>query len=182
MLCMSKVLKETQNTFLLITLLISNWFSIRKNVLESWDSGLSNHTIKWYICQSMSKVSKVQITFDTFNIHGIWWYGWKDLSLSILKLQPYWKLVKYWESYEQRCVWPFWTSFNTFDIHSIWSFVHSTYSISHMLCISTPLTPLTSVLKWEINKQCKQRMKPLCPFMYTHIRWHWVASLLSNSK
>ena len=54
-----------------------------QNVLESWDLGLSNHTIKFYVCWNMSKLSKVEITFDTFNI---WWYGWKALSLSFPKL------------------------------------------------------------------------------------------------
>ena len=34
--------------------------------LESWDVGLSNHTIKSYVCWSMLKMS--QIIFDIFNM------------------------------------------------------------------------------------------------------------------
>ena len=64
-----------------------------QKVLESWDLGLSSHTIKCYVCRSMSEVLKVEITFDTFNIDTIWWYGWKDLSLSFPKLFADWKSV-----------------------------------------------------------------------------------------
>ena len=39
-------------------------FNLQK-VLESWDLGLSNYTIKSYIYGSMLGVSKVKITFDT---------------------------------------------------------------------------------------------------------------------
>ena len=46
-----------------------------QKVLESWDLGLSNHTIKYYVCWSMLEVSKVEITFDTSNIDSIWWHG-----------------------------------------------------------------------------------------------------------
>ena len=31
-----------------------------KKVLESWDLGLSNHTIKFYVCWSMLKMLKVK--------------------------------------------------------------------------------------------------------------------------
>ena len=47
---------------------------------------LSNHTIQCYVCRSMLKGSKVEITFDPFNIPSIEWYGWKGLSLSFPKL------------------------------------------------------------------------------------------------
>ena len=57
-----------------------------KKVLESWDLDLSNHTIQCNVCRSMLKGSKVEITFDPFDIHGIGWYGWKGLSLSFPKL------------------------------------------------------------------------------------------------
>ena len=30
-----------------------------KKVFESWDWELSNHTIKFYVCRSMSKMSKI---------------------------------------------------------------------------------------------------------------------------
>ena len=66
-----------------------------KKVLESWDLDLSNHTIQCNVCWSMSKGSKVEITFDPFDIHSIGLYGWKGLSLSFPKLFADWKSVKY---------------------------------------------------------------------------------------
>ena len=63
--------------------------------LESWDLGLSSHSIKYYVCRSMSEVSKVEITFDTSDIDSIWWYGWKTLSLSFSKLFADSKSVEY---------------------------------------------------------------------------------------
>ena len=85
----------------------------------------------------MSQVSKVKITFDTSNIDSIWWYGWKAPSLNFPKLFADWKSIVYSESYEQRCVRPFWTSFDTFDIHSI------TALIVYIELLSTPLTWVT---------------------------------------
>ena len=38
------------------------------------------------MCEMMSKGSKVEITFNPFDIHSIGWYSWKGLSLSIPKL------------------------------------------------------------------------------------------------
>ena len=40
-----------------------------KKVLESLNLGLSNHTIKCYVCQSMLKGLKVGLTFDPFDIY-----------------------------------------------------------------------------------------------------------------
>ena len=56
---------------------MQNFFSFGK---------LSNHTIQCYVCQSMSKGLKVEITFNPFKIHSIGLYGWKGLSLSFSKL------------------------------------------------------------------------------------------------
>ena len=101
MLCMSKMSKmgkEHTHTFWLITSLIHNGFSIRK---KFWN-------IKSYVCWSMSKMSKMDqihlravmlcmskmskmgkehthtssTSLTCFDIHRIWWYGWKALSLS----------------------------------------------------------------------------------------------------
>ena len=69
-------------------------FNLQK-VLESWDLGLFSHTIKYYVCWSMSEVLKVKITFDTSNIDSIDRYGWKALSLSFSKLFADWKSVEY---------------------------------------------------------------------------------------
>ena len=66
-----------------------------QKVLESWDLDLSNHTIQCYVCRSMLKGSKVEITFDPFDIHSIGWHFWKGLSLSFPKLFADWKSVEY---------------------------------------------------------------------------------------
>ena len=66
-----------------------------QKVLDSWDLGLSSHFIKYYVCQSMSEVLKVEITFNTSDKDSIWWYGWKALSLSFSKLFADWKSVEY---------------------------------------------------------------------------------------
>ena len=81
-----------------------------EKVLESWDSGLSNDAIKSYVCWRISKMSKIDqvhlravmlFMSETseiiiiFNKHRIWWYGWKVLSLSFLKLFLDWKSVNY---------------------------------------------------------------------------------------
>ena len=66
-----------------------------KKVLESWDLDLFNHTIQFNVCQSMLKGSKVERTFDPFDIHSIGWYGWKGLSLSFPKLFSDWKSLEY---------------------------------------------------------------------------------------
>ena len=90
-------LKIHTNMFLLITSLIFNGFSIRKT-FESWDLGLFNHTINSYVCWRMLKMLKIiwpSTSSTCFDIHIIWWYGWKALSLSFPKLFADWKLVKY---------------------------------------------------------------------------------------
>ena len=93
MLLMPKVSKEDTHIFTHNFLNIQ-WIFNPQKVLESWDLGLSNH-IKCYVCQSMSEVSKVKITFDTSDIDSIWWYGWKVLSLSFPKLFADWKSIEY---------------------------------------------------------------------------------------
>ena len=90
-----------------------------QKVLESWDLELSNHTIKWYLCWRCQRLFQPLTPLTCFDIHSIWWYGWKALSLSFPKLFADWKSVECQGSYKQRCVRPFWTSFDTFDIHSI---------------------------------------------------------------
>ena len=64
-----------------------------QKVLESWDLGLSNHTM---LC-ILKHVGGVEgrNTFDTSDIDRIWWYGWKALSLSFPKLFVDWKSVEY---------------------------------------------------------------------------------------
>ena len=59
-------------------------FNLQK-VLESWHLGLSNHSIKYYVCQSMLEMSKVKITFDTSDIDSIWWYGWESPKSQLFK-------------------------------------------------------------------------------------------------
>ena len=120
MLCMSKVSKVAQNNwgllqgyayacqrcqknihmFLLITFLIINWLSICKKFWKAETWGFPT------IPSNSIYVRGVEGYFDLrhhptcFNIHSIWWYGWKALSLSFPKLFADWKLVEYQESYE----------------------------------------------------------------------------------
>ena len=77
--------ERSLNSFVHNFLNIQRIFNPQK-VLESWERDLSNHTTQCYVCRSMSKGSKVEITFDPFDIHSIEWYGWKGLSLSFPKL------------------------------------------------------------------------------------------------
>ena len=125
-----------------------------------------------YIALQPVSVFDLSLTFSTcFNIHSVWWYGWKVLSLSFSKL---WKSVEYEESYEQRCLRPFWASFNTFNIHSI------TALIVYIELLLTPLTyPLISISLYPFclyNCTYINRMKPLPQYVHT------VASSFSNSK
>ena len=66
-----------------------------QKVLKSWHLDLSNHTIQCYVCRNMLKGSKVEITFNPFNIYSMRWYGWKGLSLSFPKLFADWKSIEY---------------------------------------------------------------------------------------
>ena len=50
---------------------------------------------KCYVYWSMMEVSKVEITFNTSDLDSTWWYGWKALSMSFLKLFVDWKSVEY---------------------------------------------------------------------------------------
>ena len=59
-------LKIHTNIFLLITSLIFKVIFNPKKFLESWDLGLSSHTIKSYVSWSMLKMS--EIIFDIFNM------------------------------------------------------------------------------------------------------------------
>ena len=144
-----------------------------KKVLDSWDLGLSNHIIKYYICWSMSELLKVEISFDTSNIDSIWLYGWKALSLSFPKLFVDWNSVEYQESYEQRCVRPFWVSFDTFDIHSITALIGI---LSYFRHLWHTLLSVSLYLFCLYNCTHINRMKPLPQYVHT------VASSLSNSK
>ena len=65
-----------------------------KKVLESWDLDLSNHT-KCYVCQRDQKLFRLSTLLTCFDIHNIWWYGWKGVSLSFPKHFSDWKLVEY---------------------------------------------------------------------------------------
>ena len=114
MLFMSEMLKIYKHVFAHNFLNIQRIFNPEK-VLKSWDIGLSNHTIKYCIYLSMLEMSEIDqvhlravMLFMTetseiviiFNIHRIWWYGWKALSLSFSKLffglKIHWILRKLW--------------------------------------------------------------------------------------
>ena len=57
-------------------------------------------------------LSSTSLTY--FNIHSIWWYGWKALSLSFSQLLEIENQLKS-ESYEQKCVCMFFS-----HLHHLW--------------------------------------------------------------
>ena len=73
------------------------WIFNPKKVLECWDSGLSNHTLEFYVHWSMSKGSKVEITFDPFNTLRHTWdlVVWLESSKSKL-LKTFFGLKIHW--------------------------------------------------------------------------------------
>ena len=76
------MLKQGTYTFLLITFLIFNRFSIRK---KFWKAGTETFpTIPPMLC--MSKGSKVILTFDPFEMlqHTLHWMVWLERSMSQL--------------------------------------------------------------------------------------------------
>ena len=75
------MLKQGTYTFLLIHFLIFNRFSIHK---KFWKAEIRSFQ-PYHPMLCMSKGSKVEISFDPFDIHSIRWYGWKGLSLSFPK-------------------------------------------------------------------------------------------------
>ena len=58
--------KRTYTHILFHNFLNTYWIFNPKKVLESWDLGLSNHTITLYVCWSMLEMSK--IIFEFFNM------------------------------------------------------------------------------------------------------------------
>ena len=97
--CNAMYVKDGKRTY--IHILARNFLNIQwifnpKKVLESWDLGLSKYTIKSYVCWTYRRCRRLSLTSSTcFNIHSIWWYGWKALSLSFPKLFSDWKSIKY---------------------------------------------------------------------------------------
>ena len=47
-------------------------------------------TVSTYIA-----LNALEILMPSVDIYSIWWYGWKALSLSFLKLFSDWKSIKY---------------------------------------------------------------------------------------
>ena len=132
----------------------------------------------------MSETSEIVIIF---NIHRIWWYGWKALSLSFPKLFADWKSIKYKEVMSQNvCV----CSFPIFDIHSLTPImctlsIFDIFDIALIFC--TVFNAFNAMYFNTSNiKQGALTHIDTCPLMYTQqIRWQWsqwVASSLSNSK
>ena len=91
-------LKIHTNMFLLITFLIFKGFSIQKKFwkAETWGflTILSNPMCVKE-CQRYQRLFWPSTSSTCFDIHRIWWYGYKALSLSFPKLFSDWKSVKY---------------------------------------------------------------------------------------
>ena len=86
-------------TFLPITFLIFNQFSIRKKVLESWDWGLFNHTIKYYICQHCRHKTRISNAFnamyvDTLDTQHIYTF----LPITFLIFNQFSICKKFWKA------------------------------------------------------------------------------------
>ena len=125
-------------------------------------------------------------TVIIFNIHRIWWYGWKAWSLSFPKLFLDWKL-KLWTKMCVDVLFPSLTSLTYIALHPLcvlylsltsltllWSFVQ--YSMHSMLCISTP--PTSNNVHWHAPFNVHTTDK-----VTMGDNWcEWVASSLSNSK
>ena len=71
MLCMLTQSIQMTYTFVLITSLIFHGFSIRKKFWESWDSGLFNHTIQYYICQHCQYKTRISNAFNAIYVNTV---------------------------------------------------------------------------------------------------------------
>ena len=86
MLCMSKMGKEHTHTFWLITSLILNGFSIQKKFWKAETKGFStmpSHPMYVEACWRCKRLSSTSLT--CFNIHSVWWYGWKSPKAQLSK-------------------------------------------------------------------------------------------------
>ena len=76
-------LKIHTNIFLLITSFIFNGFSIWK---KFWLRAFHSNPMYVKECRRCWRLFWPSMSSTCFNIHSIWWYGWKALSLSFPKL------------------------------------------------------------------------------------------------
>ena len=124
----------------------------------------------------MSETSEIVIIF---NIHRIWWYGWKALSLSFPKLFRIENPLSIKEVMSQNvCVCSF-PILDIFDIHSITPLmctlsVFDIFDIALIFC--TVFNAFNAMYLNTSNiKQCALTHTDTCPLMYTQqIRWQWV--------
>ena len=144
---------------MLITFLIFNGFSIRKKVLESWNLGLSNHTIKSYVCYLRHAL--IYTVFD-----GKVEQPSVSASQNFLQIEN--RLIIKKVMSIKVCVYSF-LIFDIFDIHSITALrciwcIFDTFNIALISCIN-----LSQHLQYQT----------ICigthSLMYTQqIRWQWV--------
>ena len=74
MLCLSRLsilLSKHIHTFQPITFLIFNGFFNLQKVLESWELGLFNHTIKYYICQYCQYKTRISNAFNAIYVDTV---------------------------------------------------------------------------------------------------------------
>ena len=83
------MLKQGTYTFLLITFLIFNWFSIGKKFWKAETFPIIPPNLMYV--KGIESYFDFQPFWHASDIHNIWWYGWKGLSLSFPKLFSDWK-------------------------------------------------------------------------------------------
>ena len=111
-----------------------------QKVLESWDFGLSNHTIKCYLCQRCQRLFRPSTPQTCFTIDRIWWLKSpkSQLSKTFCRLKIEWILRKLWvkmcvcsfNTFDMHSPQLFWATFNTSDIDSIWWYGWKALSLS----------------------------------------------------
>ena len=105
----------------------------------------SNQILCVKACQRRQRLFWPLTPSTCFNIHTLWWYGWKALSLSFSKLFQIENPLVLRKLLAKTCV----CSFGTFDIHSIKSYIY--WSMSKM----SKITPCNTVGKVHMLKMSK---------------------------
>ena len=156
-------------------LLNIQWIFDLIKVLESWDSGLSNHTIKYYIsghCWYKSWHSVQNIIYSMLCMSTsltLLKIPHSHLSRTLIRLKIGWILRKlwakmYWEC--QHCQYNWKALILSFP--ELWT---DPLNIKNVMCKNVCICLFFFVLTvstWEINKLCKHRsrIKPL--YLCTH--------------
>ena len=147
------------HTFLLITFLIFNWFSIWLKFWKAETQGFPTMILNAMYVEACLRCGK------KLKIRGVMLC---ILMLKVSKEAQNGLILSFfshlWHTYHYSPYSVFWASFDTFNLDSITALTVQFFTVYFELL----LIPLT----WEYMTLWTVRMKPLCPFMYTQIRWH----------